>query len=128
MDKNELLNLLNIKNDYNINQYNIPFCISYTDRLLGTENAVYFIFNDKNTIKIIVETTEFSDSIQILELNLLFNNEIELDKHNQLKNELFLFLDFEKDLINSLLFLGNFITNLLINKFNLKSNLTFYEF
>lgn len=128
MDKNELLSLLNIKNDYNINQSNIPFCISYTDRLLGTENAVYFIFNDKNTIKIMVETTEFSDSIQILELNLLFNNKIELDKHNQLKNELFLFLDFEKDLINSLLFLGNFITKLLINKFNLKSNLTFYEF
>lgn len=125
MKTDELLDILKIKEIYEKNKVFLPWSISYTDRLLGTNNSARFFFNEDDTIYIVVETEEFSKNIQQIKLGLILNNnEVYLNKNEIFLNEPLKFLNFQEDLENSLKFLSNYIYNILIPKFQLKSNIT----
>ena len=120
MTKNEFLQLFELNEIYKNNKNQTTFSYCLHDRLTGSGNFVFFVFYDMNNIKISIECFEFSETKQELEIYLLINNEqIELNSQEILKNELFLFLNFDTDLYSSLKFLANFINKILIPKYHL---------
>ena len=120
MTKNEFLQLFELNEIYKNNKNQTTFSYGLHDRLTGSGNFVFFGFYDMNNIKISIECFEFSETKQQLEIYLLINNEqIELNSQEILKNELFLFLNFDTDLYSSLKFLANFINKILIPKYHL---------
>ena len=120
MTKQEFLQLFELEEIYNKYKEKIPFSFGLHDRLIGSDTFIFFGFHEINKIKLCIECVEFSEMIQRLEIHLLINNEqIELNSQEILKNELFLFLNFDTDLYSSLKFLANFINKILIPKYHL---------
>ena len=120
MTKQEFLQLFELEEIYNKYKEKIPFSFGLHDRLIGSDTFIFFGFHEINKIKLCIECVEFSETIQELEIHLLINEQqIEIDKEEIIKNELFKFLTFDTDLDSSLKFLANFINKILIPKYHL---------
>ena len=120
MTKQEFLQLFELEEIYNKYKEKIPFSFGLHDRLIGSDTFIFFGFHEINKIKLCIECVEFSETIQELEIHLLINEQqIEIDKEEIIKNELFKFLTFDTDLDSSLKFLTNFTNKILIPKYHL---------
>ena len=74
-----------LKSEVFLNQYELAL---YT----LSDTFIFFGFHEINKIKLCIECVEFSETIQELEIHLLINEQqIELDKEEIIKNELFKF-------------------------------------
>lgn len=122
MTKQEFLTLFELEEIYNKYQNRIPFCFGLHDRLIGSDNSIYFSFYE-NKIKLNIECVEFSEKIQELELHLLLQNDkFEINKNEVLKNELFTFLTFDTNLEAALKFVADFVNKILKPKYQLMGN------
>ena len=121
MNKEKFLQLFELEEIYNKYKEKIPFSFGLHDRLIGSDTFIFFGFHEINKIKLCIECVEFSETIQELEIHLLINEQqIELDKEEIIKNELFKFLTFDTNLDSSLKFLANFTNKILIPKYHLR--------
>ena len=113
MTKKEFLKLFKVEDIYKNNK--VPFGLSGMDYLTGTDNAYYFIFDNSEKYKVIIESLDFSETIQKIELNFIIQNDtLLLDVKEQNTNELFKFLDFDNKLKGSLEFLAGYLNNILV--------------
>ena len=105
----------------------IPFSFGLHDRLIGSDTFIFFGFHEINKIKLCIECVEFSETIQELEIHLLINEQqIELDKEEIIKNELFKFLTFDTNLDSSLKFVANFTNKILKPKYHLMGGISIH--
>lgn len=126
MTKQDFLKLFELDEIYNKYQNKIPFCFGLHDNLIGTENAIFYVFND-DKLKLTVECLEFSHEIQQLELHLILNEaEIKINENEILKNEIFPFLTFDSNLDVSLKFIADFINKILKPKYHLMGGVSTY--
>ena len=127
MTKQEFITLFELEKIYNKYKDKIPFCFSLHDRLIGTESSIYFSFRKDNMIKIHIECVEFNTEAQHLEIHLVLNEEnIQINKDEILKNEIFPFLIFDTNLEASLKFIANFINTILKPKYQLMGGVSLY--
>ena len=125
MTKQEFLQLFELEEIYNKYKEKIPFSFGLHDRLIGSDTFIFFGFHEINKIKLCIECVEFSETIQELEIHLLINEQqIELDKEEIIKNELFKFLTFDTNLDSSLKFLANFTNKILKHKYHLMGGIS----
>ena len=83
------------------------FILGLHDNITGTKNAIFFIFEHSNKLKISIDCFDFGETKQELEIHLLINDEkITINEEEPFKNELFTFLTFNTNL-DSLKFLEN---------------------
>lgn len=128
MTKQEFITLFELDKIYKEYQFNIPFGLGLFDHLTGTENAIYFIFNE-NKIKIVIECDELNQEqkLQRLEIHLVLNEEnIQINKDEVFKNEIFPFLTFDTNLESSLKFIADFNNKILKPKYRLMGSVTMY--
>lgn len=127
MNKEEFLNLFELKNVYNKYKNKKCFILGLHDNITGTKNAIFFIFEHSNKLKISIDCFDFGETKQELEIHLLINDEkITINEEEPFKNELFTFLTFNTNLDSSLKFLGNFINKILKPKYQLMGGVSTY--
>ena len=127
MNKEEFLNLFELKNVYNKHKDKKCFILGLHDNITGTKNAIFFIFERSNKLKISIDCFDFGETKQELEINLLINDEkTTINEEEPLKNELFTFLTFNTNLDSSLKFLANFINKILKPKYQLMGGVSTY--
>ena len=127
MNKEEFLNLFELKNVYNKYKNKKCFILGLHDNITGTKNAIFFIFEHSNKLKISIDCFDFGEAKQELEIHLLINDEkITINEEEPFKNELFTFLTFNTNLDSSLKFLGNFINKILKPKYQLMGSVSTY--
>ena len=127
MNKEEFLNLFELKNVYNKYKNKKCFILGLHDNITGTKNAIFFIFEHSNKLKISIDCFDFGDTKQELEINLLINDEkITINEEEPFKNELFTFLTFNTNLDSSLKFIANFINKILIPKYHLMGRISIH--
>ena len=127
MNKEEFLNLFELENVYNKYKNKKCFILGLHDNITGTKNAIFFIFEHSNKLKISIDCFDFGETKQELEINLLINDEkITINEEEPFKNELFTFLTFNTNLDSSLKFLGNFINKILKPKYQLMGSVSTY--
>ena len=51
------------------------FILGLHDNITGTKNAIFFIFEHSNKLKVSIDCFDFGDTKQELEINLLINDE-----------------------------------------------------
>jgi hypothetical protein len=123
MDRNEFLKLFELEDIYNQYKEEEDFGLGLFDHLTGSKNMIIYYFN-KNKLKLVMESDEFNNEIQELELHLILNdNKIEINKNEIFKNETFPFLTFETNLDADLKFIANFINKILKPKCHLIRNI-----
>lgn len=119
MTKQEFLKLFEFDEIYTKYQNKENFGFGLFDNLTGSENIIIYNIN-QNKLKLTIQYTEFNKEIQQLELHLiLMENNIELNKNEQIKNEIFPFLTFNTNLDSSLKFLADFLNKILKPKYQL---------
>lgn len=119
MTKQEFLTLFELEEIYNKYQNKIPFCFGLHDRLIGSDNSIYFSFYE-NKIKLNIECVEFNIEVQHLEISLVLNDkEIELKQNELFKNEIFPFLTFDTNFEAALKFVADFVNKILKPKYQL---------
>ena len=119
MTKQEFLKLFEFDEIYTKYQNKENFGVGWFDNLTGSENIIIYNIN-QNKLKLTIQYTEFNKEIQQLELHLiLMENNIELNKNEQIKNEIFPFLTFNTNLDSSLKFLADFLNKILKPKYQL---------
>ena len=127
MNKEEFLNLFELENVYNKYKNKKCFILGLHDNITGTKNAIFFIFEHSNKLKISIDCFDFGETKQELEIHLLINDEkITINEEEPFKNELFTFLTFNTNLDSSLKFIAIFINKILIPKYNLISHISTY--
>ncbi len=127
MTKNEFLQLFELTEIYEKYKNKKCFILGLHDNITGTKNAIFFIFEHSNKLKVSIDCFDFGDTKQELEINLLINDEkITINEEEPFKNELFTFLTFNTNLDSSLKFIANFINKILIPKYNLISHISTY--
>jgi hypothetical protein len=120
MTKEEFLKLFELEEIYQEYKNTTPFSFGLHDNLIGTNNFIFFGFEDKNKIKFSIESVEFSEKIQELEIHFMINNnKIEINTNEIFKNEIFPFLTFDTNLDASLKFIADFINKILKPKYQL---------
>ena len=119
MTKQEFLKSFELDEIYTKYQNKENFGVGWFDNLTGSENIIIYNIN-QNKFKLTIQCTEFNKEIQQLELHLiLMENNIELNKNEQIKNEIFPFLTFNTNLDSSLKFLADFLNKILKPKYQL---------
>ena len=127
MTKQEFINLFNLGEVYLKYQNNIPFSLRYSNRLTSENNFILYFQDEESKFHLVVESTEFNDEPQKLELNLILNNEtVLLNKDELFTNDLFPFLTFDTNFEAALNFLANFINDIVIPKYELKGYVSTY--
>ena len=126
MTKQEFLKLFELEEIYNKYKDKIPFCFGLHDNLIGTDNAIFYVFEQKK-LKFVVECVEFNLKIQRFELHLILNEkEIKINQNEIFKNELFPFLTFDTNFEASLKFIADFINKILKPKYQLMGGVSTY--
>ena len=127
MTKNEFLQLFELTEIYEKYKNKKCFILGLHDNITGTKNAIFFIFEHSNKLKVSIDCFDFGDTKQELEINLLINDEkITINEEEPFKNELFTFLNFDTNLDSSLKFLANFINKILKPKYQLMGGVSTY--
>lgn len=127
MTKQEFINLFNLGEVYLKYQNNIPFSLRYSNRLTSENNFILYFQDEESKFHLVVESTEFNEEPQKLELNLILNNEtVLLNKDELFTNDLFPFLTFDTNFEAALNFLANFINDIVIPKYELKGYVSTY--
>lgn len=120
MNKQEFLKLFELDKIYEKYQNHIPYGLSLHDRLSGTPSAVYYLFEEEDKFKILIESIDFSQEIQKFEFNLILDNEsIKFNKNEKMNNEIFPFVTFNENFEADLKFIANFLNKILKPKYNL---------
>lgn len=128
MTQQEFITLFELDKIYNKYSSRIPFCFGLHDNLIGTKNAIFFIFTE-NKVKIVIECDELNEENkkQRLEVHLILNEaNVEINKDEIFKNEIFPFLTFDTNLEASLKFIANFINTILKPKYQLMGSVNIY--
>lgn len=120
MNKQEFLHLFELEDIYLKHQTEKSFGFGLFDHLTGSKNMIVYNFHE-NKFKLNVESDEFSENIQELEIHLIIedNNQLNLNPDEILKNEIFPFLTFDTNLESALKFIANFINKILKPKCHL---------
>ncbi len=126
MTKQELLKLFELEKIYIKYENHIPFCLSYNDVLTETGNFIYFFQETPNNLQLIIESTEFSNHIQNLEIHFLLNEEVKINLKKKFNNDIFPFLTFDTNFEAALKFIADFINKIMKPKYELKGSVSTY--
>ena len=122
MNKKDFLTIFNIKDEYGFEKKKIPYLYSLADNINFSKNTIFFYFFE-NEISLFMMSKDFSENSSIKELSVSFNiidgDLFLLEKG--FKNEIFPHLNFKESLEEDLLFISNIINQILIPKYQLKS-------
>lgn len=128
MNKEEFIKLFELEEIYNKYQSKNSFGFGLFNNLTGTENAIFYIFSE-NKIKVVIECDELNQKqkLQRLEVHLVLNEEnIQINKDEVFKNEIFPFLTFDTNLEASLKFIADFNNKILKPKYRLMGTVSSY--
>lgn len=127
MTKQEFLQLFKLEDIYEKYQKQIPFSFALNDRIVGTDTSIFWGFHSQNTIKLCIDSIEFSVVSQQLEIHFLIeNNQVKINYKEPFINNIFTFLTFETDFVAALKFLSDFILQILIPKYQLMGNVSIH--
>ena len=126
MTKEEFIKLFELEKIYEKCQDKVSFSFCLFDNLTGSNNEIYYVFDDKN-IKLVCLCSEFNEKMQNLEIHLVLKNgKIELNGKAVFKNEIFPFLTFDTNLEASLKFIADFFNKILKPKYQLMGTISSY--